>query len=88
MQNCYLHEDISTNYDMKLSFINHMEKLVTEARKLYYSFVQSEIVYASLVWYPIYCCNITELERLQIRFLRHLYRKINGVYPHIYFEYT
>lgn len=48
---------------------------------LYYSFVRSQLEYASVVWSPFYNRYKQEIERVQRRFLKYMSYRQDGVYP-------
>lgn len=48
---------------------------------LYFSYVRSHLEYASVVWSPFYAKYSNALESVQRKFLKFLYRKIEGRYP-------
>ena len=50
-------------------------------KTLYYALVRSRLEYASLTWCPFYKKDITLIERVQRRYLKFVYLKINGNYP-------
>lgn len=50
-------------------------------KSLYYSYVRSKLEYCCLVWNPYYSCYKVVLERVQRRFLKYIYFRINGSYP-------
>ena len=50
-------------------------------KNLYNAFVVSKLEYASLIWSPIYSCYKTMLERIQRKFLKHIWFKLFGHYP-------
>ena len=56
-------------------------KNLSTLRLLYVTFVRSRLEYASIVWSPIYNCNILQLEKIQRRFLKSAVYTLNGVYP-------
>ena len=56
-------------------------------KSLYFSFVRSKLEYASLIWRPYYQCYITEVDRVQRKFLKYLNFKSCGFYPPRNFDY-
>lgn len=48
---------------------------------LYFAYIRTKLEYASIIWYPLYECHKTSIERVQRKFLKYLAYKIDGVYP-------
>uniref|UniRef100_A0A8D8XS30 Uncharacterized protein n=1 Tax=Cacopsylla melanoneura TaxID=428564 RepID=A0A8D8XS30_9HEMI len=48
---------------------------------LYISYVRSVLEYGSVVWNPSTILDSKELERIQAKFVRYLFKKLNGFYP-------
>lgn len=50
-------------------------------KTLYYSFVRSKLEYGSIIWYPHYDFQKLAIEKVQRKFCKFLYYKVNRVYP-------
>ena len=50
-------------------------------RNLYYAYVRSKLEYASQVWNPCYTNLISEIAKIERKFLKFLYFKMKGRYP-------
>ncbi|XP_045482466.1 uncharacterized protein LOC123686385 [Harmonia axyridis] len=50
-------------------------------RNLYFALVVSKLEYAHLVWFPIYDCHLSRLERVHRRFFKYVLFKRTGRYP-------
>lgn len=77
-------EHICTTSFQKLGFIIRNSKHFSEQstlKLLYYTFIRSKLEYASLVWNPIYNCQVTSIESVQRRFLKYLSYRLDGMYP-------
>lgn len=48
---------------------------------LYYSFVRSKLEYCSIIWHPIYACQVNIIENIQRKCLKLFSFKCDGVYP-------
>ncbi|KAL1460244.1 hypothetical protein WDU94_012170 [Cyamophila willieti] len=57
--------------------INDIDTLTT----LYKTLVKSTIEYGSVIWTPKTAVDIKTIENIQARFMRYLFKKINGFYP-------
>lgn len=56
---------------------------INAVKLLYTTLVRSHSEYASIIWCPKYRIHIDNLEKIQRRFLKYLYYKIEGTYPPI-----
>lgn len=54
---------------------------ITALKALYYAFVRSKLEYSSTVWSPYYNHLKLDLERIQRKFLKILYKTENGQFP-------
>lgn len=79
------HVDSTVTKSMKsLGFIVRNSKEIKDInalKSLFSAYVRAKLEYCSLVWNPIYKCNITALERVQRLFMKYLYHSIEGIYP-------
>ena len=68
-----------------LNFVIHRGyhfKNIDTLKLLYYCLVRSRLEYASNVWNPSNNFSIEIIEKIQKRFLRYIYYRHSGVYPH------
>lgn len=49
---------------------------------LFTTFVRSKMEYASIIWSPYYACHVASIERVQRIFLKYLWYRQFGIYPH------
>lgn len=54
---------------------------INALKALFFAYVRSKLEYASIIWDPLYNNKKWEIEKLQKRFLKYLYFKVEGVYP-------
>lgn len=77
-------ESIVSSANRSLGFIMRSCKEFTDLKclkLLFFSFVRSQLEYASVVWSPFYSKYRQEVESIQRRFLKYLSYRQDGVYP-------
>mgnify|MGYP000512335400 FL=1 len=57
-------------------------------KTLYNSYVRTKLEYASVIWSPGYITHVTNLEKIQRRFLKYAWYKNEGIYPPQGFSHT
>ena len=74
-----------------LGYIYRNTKEFTESKtlmSLYTALVRPKIDYACVIWFPYHATWISQLERIQRKFLKYLCYKEDGVYPQIGFPHS
>ena len=76
---------IISNANRTLGFVirsSHSFRQLDTLILLYNSLVRSKLEYASIIWHGLNTTQTEKLEKVQKRFLRYLYYRKHGVYPH------
>ncbi|VEN35101.1 unnamed protein product [Callosobruchus maculatus] len=83
-------ESTVSSANRMLGFVirNGRQFSISVLKLLYTSYVRSKLEYGVLIWYPYYVTHISQIERVQRKFLKYLYFKKFGVFPERGFDYS
>nr|CAH7727822.1 unnamed protein product [Callosobruchus chinensis] len=85
----HIESTVSSSNRMLGFIIRNGRQFSTSVLKiLYTSYVRSKLEYGVLIWYPYYATHISQIERVQRKFLKYLYFKRTGVFPERGFNYS